>query len=373
MGCGSAPAPDPAIGQAALANAELAKEMAAVGREELAEGRRRYEEMKPYYTKLLDQQVRVADKGEERADAQWDDYESLFRPVEKRMVEDASAAGSAAEQEAAAGRAAGSVAQQFGVAGENARRTAMAYGVNPASARFGEIDRANNVQQAAAVAGASNTAREAEKTRGIAMRSGVAQFGRGMTQTGIASDSLALSGGNSAVGTAGAGTASRAAAVSPASGWMSNAVGANSSAGNLYLGQYGAQMKGYEADQAASGGLFGGLGQIAGSYAGSAAGSKAITAGLSMMSSKTMKTDRKTIADAGVLKKLDEIPVEQWKYKAGAGDGGTHIGPYAEDVNAQFGDKAAPGGKQIDMISMLGINLAAVKALAKKVEALEAA
>ena len=68
---------------------------------------------------------------------------------------------------------------------------------------------------------------------------------------------------------------------------------------------------------------------------------------------------------------MKNLPVEKWKYKEGEGDGGEHIGPYAEDVQKSMGDRVAPGGKVIDMISMMGVNLAATKALAKQVESLQ--
>jgi hypothetical protein len=369
-GGSKAPAPDPAIGQAALMNAELAKEMAAVGREQLEEARRQYDELAPFYKDILDQQVRIGASSELRSDQQWQDYLDIFRPAEKKMAEEAMAAGSPAEMEAAAGRAAGSVSQQFGVAKENANRQAMAFGVNPGSARFEEIGRSTGIQEAAAVAGASNQAREAEKARGIALRSGVAQFGRNMPQTGIASDSLALSGGNAANATIGGQMATRQAGVASAMPWFGGAVSGNTAAGNLHLGQFGAQMQGYNANQNAQSGLWGGLGNIAGMYAGSAAGSKAI-AGL--MSSKKVKTNRESIAQDGVLEKVKSMPVEKWDYKQGIADGGTHIGPYAEDVHAKFGDVAAPGGKQLDPASMIGITLASIKALAKKVDRLEGA
>ena len=68
---------------------------------------------------------------------------------------------------------------------------------------------------------------------------------------------------------------------------------------------------------------------------------------------------------------MKDLPVESWKYKKGVADEGEHVGAYAEDVQKSFGDKAAPGGKAIDMISMHGITLSAVKGLSKQVEKLE--
>jgi len=358
-----APAPDPAIGQAAIMNAELAKEMAQVGREQLAEASRQYDELAPYYKDILNQQVRIGESSEQRSDAQWQDYLDIFRPAERQMARDAMEAGTPAEQEAAAGRAAGSVSQQFDVAKENANRQAMAYGINPASARFEEVGRSTDIAQAAAVAGASNQAREAEKNRGIALRSGVAQFGRNMPQTGIASDSLALSGGNAASATAGGQMAARQAGVASAQPWFGGAASSNQAAGNLHLGQFNAQMAGHQANRASKDAMWGGVGQAAG-----------MAAAAMFMSSKKVKTNRETISQEGVLQKVKSLPdVEKWDYKDGVADGGTHIGHYAEDVQSTFGNKAAPGGEKIDVVSMLGASLASIKALAKKVDKLEGA
>ena len=88
-------------------------------------------------------------------------------------------------------------------------------------------------------------------------------------------------------------------------------------------------------------------------------------------SSKKIKTNKQPIEDAEILNEVKTLPVESWKYKDGVADEGEHVGPYAEDVQAKFGDKAAPGGKAIDIISMNGITLSAVKGLSKQVDKLE--
>jgi hypothetical protein len=64
--------------------------------------------------------------------------------------------------------------------------------------------------------------------------------------------------------------------------------------------------------------------------------------------------------------------VDSWKYKDGIADGGRHVGPYAEDVQRELGDEVAPGGKQIDVISMSGAQTAAIKGLAEKLDAQDA-
>jgi hypothetical protein len=62
--------------------------------------------------------------------------------------------------------------------------------------------------------------------------------------------------------------------------------------------------------------------------------------------------------------------VKQWDYKPGMGDGGTHIGPMAQTVNKYLGEKAAPGGNAIDLISMNGVSMKSIAALSRKVDKL---
>ncbi|WP_268612641.1 tail fiber domain-containing protein, partial [Escherichia coli] len=88
-------------------------------------------------------------------------------------------------------------------------------------------------------------------------------------------------------------------------------------------------------------------------------------------SSKTLKEEGEPVDDEEALSGLTKVPVESWKYRQGVEDGGRHIGPYAEDMQAQFGDDVAPGGVGLDMVSVSGQHHAAIRALAKKVKRLE--
>ena len=202
-----------------------------------------------------------------------------------------------------------------------------------------------------------NKARVAGKGLSWAKRMDAAGLGRNLPSNQATSTGLALNAGNSAVANSAAGGINARADAGQLNQGYGGAVGANTSAGNLYLGQYDAQLKGYAAKQQADAALWGGIGQAAGmAYA---------------KSSKKIKTNKQPIEDAEILKEVKTLPIEKWKYKKGEGDGGEHVGPYAEDVQSRFGDKAAPGGKMIDIISMVGINLAAIKALSKQVDKIE--
>jgi hypothetical protein len=90
-----------------------------------------------------------------------------------------------------------------------------------------------------------------------------------------------------------------------------------------------------------------------------------------------MKEDIAPVDEEQALAAVQETPVSSWAYKAGtmgAAEGGTDkkVGPMAQDVNASMGEQVAPGGKKIDLVSMNGVLMAAVKGLAKKVDSIAA-
>ena len=91
----------------------------------------------------------------------------------------------------------------------------------------------------------------------------------------------------------------------------------------------------------------------------------------SFLSDKNAKKDIKPVSGTAALKAVKATPVSSWRYKDGKGDGGAHVGPMAQNVRKTMGETAAPGGKQIDLISMNGISMAAIAALDRKVGRLE--
>ncbi len=99
----------------------------------------------------------------------------------------------------------------------------------------------------------------------------------------------------------------------------------------------------------------------------SAKPSAAIT---SAPSSKQLKTVEGDVNESGVLNAVASLPVDRWRYKAETGlSQQLHIGPYAEDFRAAFG---IGDGVTINTTDALGVCLAAIKALAARVETLEA-
>jgi len=86
-------------------------------------------------------------------------------------------------------------------------------------------------------------------------------------------------------------------------------------------------------------------------------------------SSRSLKTPDGAVDADALLVAVQNLPVETWRYKAETGlETKPHIGPYAEDFKAAFG---VGDGVTINPIDAMGICLAAIQALTRKVEMLE--
>jgi hypothetical protein len=118
--------------------------------------------------------------------------------------------------------------------------------------------------------------------------------------------------------------------------------------------QYQNQLQAYQAKNAFLGDLAGAAGSVA---------------GFAMMSSKDYKTAKRK--PMSVLDAVRDMPVEEWEYKQGVGDGGgkKHVGPYAEDFQRATG---LGNGKEISIIDAIGVTMGAVQELADKVDKMAA-
>lgn len=76
-----------------------------------------------------------------------------------------------------------------------------------------------------------------------------------------------------------------------------------------------------------------------------------------------VKRDIRSISPKDALESVKKTKVYDWFYKLGKGDQEPHTGPMAQDVNANMGEEAAPGGTKIDLTTMNGVNMAAIQAL----------
>lgn len=340
---------------AAQSNAELAKES-------LSFYKQIYAEQAPARQRATDTALKVADAQlasmEQQAalSKEYADYNrETFRPVEQQVVADAMGYDTAERREAEAGQAVADVGIQAANARAAATRSQTRMGVNPNSGAAVSMQGQLSLGEAAAKAGAANTARKNVETVGFARKMDAAGLGRNLASNSSTAASVALNAGNSASGNAAMPVQQSQSAASMMGQGFNTAIQGNSSAGNIFA--QSAQISSQDS------GLMGALGGVAGQFLG---GQGFAT----MISDENAKEGVKPVSDEQALKAIEKTPVSSWKYKPGEGDGGEHVGPMAQHVKKTMGEKAAPGGKQIDLITMNGMTMAGMAALSRKVDKL---
>ena len=365
---GDAPAPDPLIGQSAVMNAEIAREYLDWTKQKDADLAPARQEA----TQLALAQARTQNETSAKQNAMADETyaytKGTFRPLEQKIAADALGYDTPERRNAEAAQ----IQADIGTAGDaqsaNMARDAASRGVDVNSGNFLASQAGLGAGLTAAKAGAGNQARKNVEAIGAAKLSDAAALGRGIASTNATQTQLGLNAGNSAVNNAQVpGNIASQQGNMMAQG-AGTAIQGNSSAGNLMLGQYNAQNTANNSNN----GVIGALGNIAGQFAGSKAGSTAIASLFS--SDKNVKKDRKRVSPNASLAAVRKMPVDSWKYKKGsvADVGGkTHVGPMAQDVKRSMGEKAAPGGKMIDLVTLNGHTLNAIKSLDKRLARLE--
>lgn len=287
------------------------------------------------------------------------DRDSMYRPMEQQFVQDANSYDTAARRDAVAADAVADVGMQAEMARQFQTRNMQRMGVNPASGKMLALQGQMGLSEAAAKAGAANTARDKVETVGRAMKLDAINIGRNNASAQSTSAGLALNAGQGAT----------SAAVTPVNvaqggvGMVQQGLGTSlsgmSGAANIYSNSSQQQ---WQASQAAADGV----GALLGA---------GMTAYGMKTSDKNQKKDRKKVKPEASLSAVRRLPAsESWRYKdsSPANDGGkTHVGPMAQDVRKTMGEDAAPGGKMIDLVTMNGHTLNAIKALDKKTTSMQ--
>lgn len=356
--CGGGDAPDsnPGLIASAQASERVGMRMADLAEQQMVASEERMQELWPVTKDIVNAQLGIMRKNAELAD-DYDNYnKTTFRPLEKRIVSDAENFDTPAEQEAAAGRATADVVQAYDRNKASLSRGMRGFGVKMNSPAALSTMSKMSIDQAEAEAGAANKARESVKLQGRAMRMDAANLGRNLPSAQATSAGVALNAGNSANAGNNSTMQTQLSANDSARGWYQGAVGAYGTAGNIYNQDYQNRLSAWNTENSQSNSMWGGIGQVAG------------LAASFIPSSKKIKTDKQPIDAEKVADGVASLDVEKWRYKNGEGDGGEHVGPYAEDFQRRFG---VGDGKRINVIDAHGVELAAIKGLAKKVERIE--
>lgn len=361
--CGDAPDTS-GMNDAARANADIAKEALAF--------------YKQVYAEQAPDRARAAATANNTADAQTeamrfatqqardlDTYnKETFRPIEKRFVEDASTYDTATRRTAAAESAAADVDISAAAARAGNDRALGRAGIAPGSMKALALAEDSAVGQAAARGGAMTKAVRDVEQQGYSRMADAVGLGRGLAPTQATQQQIATSAGSQGVGSAMQGLQATMSGNGIMGQGFNTAISGNSAAGNLY-----GQVAGIQQTQQKNN--MGALTDLA--------STGATLYGMGAFSDKNMKKKTGKEADgAEAVAAIEATKVHDgWEYdpaKGGPDEGGmSRIGPMAQDVKRTMGEKAAPGGKVLDLVNMNGTMMAAVKQLARDVKQLKAA
>ena len=355
MGWLSSDAPDTSgINAAALANANLSKEQMdfvrgvyADGATDRADASAQAKRTAALQETATGQQIALTDKYADQQDKQFG--------FEDRIRADATNYDTPEREAANAAKATADVNQAFASSQDQQTRALSRQGVNPNSGKSLAMANQLGIAKASALAGASNKARLDTETQGYARKMDSANLGRNLASSQATSAQTAMNLGNSGVNNAQVPLTVAQGGVNMMNSGFSGAGNLNQSSGNLYASSANITQQANASNDA----MIGAIGGAAGKFM--------------MMSDFRLKTDIRGLNKERALQAINKTPVSKWRYKAGskADDGGMqHTGPMAQDVQKHMGDKAAPDGTKIDLISMNGVTMAAIQALSDKVDRL---
>lgn len=355
--CGSAPNTD-GINKAAVDNAAISKDALDWYKTiygDQAPNRARAAETAQ---KVSDAQLRATDFATQQAQ-DLDAYnKTTFRPLEQKIVGDAQTYDTAGRRMQAAAGAQADIDQSFQATRDATDRDLARSGIAPGSGKALSLMQDAAVQQAAARAGAGTTAIRNVEQQGYARTMDAANLGRNIASNQATQQNIATTTGNSATGNAGAALAATTSGNGLMGQGFTTAINGNNSAGNLF-GQ-AANIEQQQQNAAMQG-----LGQLGG-------------AAILKFSDKNIKKGTGRMVNAAkALKQIEDTPVETgWSYDKSKGapadlEDGPKTGPMAQNVRKTMGEAAAPGGKQIDLVTMNGTMMAAIQALSKQVKTLQ--
>lgn len=267
-GGGSAPAADPNIGRAAMKNAQVGEDWLKFAREQFDVGNIRQDEMDDLTTAVIDQQLSTAEQQQEWAAKDRARYEDKFLPLQDQFIEEAGSYSTPERQAQAAAEARADVIKAAGQQQEQSARTMASMGLNPASGRFQGTMRAGDVNTAVAAAGASNTARQMIRDKGLALKGDVINIGAGLPSQAASAAGLGLTAGNSATSNSNQAMGSWRANTGIMGQGFGGAMQGYTNQANILNNLYGNQVSAWQAQQQANATSAGGIGSMVGTIAG---------------------------------------------------------------------------------------------------------
>lgn len=263
-GGGSAPSPDPAIGQAALKEAQLGEEWLKFSQEQFGVANERQKEQDKLANQVTQNQLDAAKQAQQWATEDRDRYQNTYVPMENEFIDQANNWDSAERQDKLASEAKADVLTNASQQRGATQRQMAGMGVSPTSGRYAGVDRAQETATALSAAGAENTARNTVRNQAVDMKANAINMGKGMAVNPATSLGLGVNSGSAAYGTTASNNQQAAGnAGIMGQGYQGAMNGYNSQAGILNQ-QYQGQLSAWQANQQAAGGMMQGIGSLAG-------------------------------------------------------------------------------------------------------------
>lgn len=354
-GSSSAPQADPMIGIAAMKTAQTGADFLDLMTEQYGIYNQRQEKVDALTAQVTESQLTAQNQANQWAAEDRDRYTNTFQPLQDAYIEKTSNWDSSENLAKAASEAKADVANATAQAAQTRQRQMTAMGVNPASGRYAGTERAADTASALASAGAQNNARTQRQTQALGLQASAIDMGNGLSASATSNLGLGVNTGNSVVGNNINNQQSWNSGNQLLYSGYSTAMKGYSTQAEILNNLYANQISAYSAQNAANsssglGSILGGVGQIAGMF---------------MPSDENIKTDK--VPAKGSLDAVKSMPIQEWTYKPGEGDGGRHIGTYAQDFQRATGKG---DGKSIPVIDAIGVTMGAVKELSDKVDSL---
>lgn len=266
MGIGKDDAPDPPDYSAiAKASEKAAKYAYQVSQDQLAWAKERYNLDRDLADDLIGDMRNRSAMQDQWAQEDRERYNTVFKPLEDQIVSDAQNYDTEERRKLAAQTDMATVSTQFDAAREAAQRNLEGYGIDPSSTRYAALDVGSRTQQAAAMAGAGNTAIKRVEDTGRALKADAVNLGRGFQINPLASSQAALGGNQAASGVNLGTTASGASTMGTGAQWAGLQQGALGNWANTLNMGYNNSLAGYKAQNDAAGSGWGSALGLAGS------------------------------------------------------------------------------------------------------------
>ena len=267
-GGGSAPTPDPLIGQAAMKNAALGEDWLKFAREQFDVGNVRQEELDALTKSVIEQQMATQDETNAWAREDRTRTKDVFQPLQDEFIKAAREYDTPEKQAQAAAEARADVVQSMGLQQQANSRQMARMGINPNSGRFQEQTRLDNLNTALASAGAQNAARTQMRDKALALKADAINIGSGLPSSTAAAYGIGLNAGNSATGNAVQANGNWRANAGIVGQGFGGAMQGYANQGNILNSLYGNQVNAWATQQQANATSAAGIGSMVGTIAG---------------------------------------------------------------------------------------------------------